>query len=128
MIALDTHVWVFLVTGDLKRIPARTINKIKNSDKLYLCAISCWEVALLEKKGRLKLSMPADVWIFNALKFPQLEVIDLTPQLLVESVKIEKFHPDPADRMITAMCLLNGYTLVTKDKKIQHSGTIKTIW
>jgi len=128
MIALDTHVWVFLVSGNTQNIPSKTLKQIEKSEKLYLCAISCWEVALLAKKGRLKINMPADIWISNALKFPKLEVIDLTPQLLVESVKIENFHPDPADRMLTAMCLLNGYTLATKDTKIQNSGIIKTIW
>jgi PIN domain nuclease of toxin-antitoxin system len=117
MIAIDTHVWIYLVTGQHEK-----------TNELILNAISCWEVALLEKKGRLELDRPADVWIKNALLYPSLKVIDLTPDILVKAIHLKEFHTDPADRMIVAACILNSWSLITKDKRIHAYKNIKTIW
>ncbi len=72
--------------------------------------------------------MEIDVWIKNALNYPNLDVFDLTPEILVKSVMLEKLHPDPADRMIATICLLNSIPLITADRKLHHWGEIKTIW
>ncbi len=128
MIAIDTHIWIFLISGTLSSISPKALKRIHKSKKLYLNAISFWEVALLETKGRLVLDRTLDQWIANAKKYPKLEIVNLDPTILIESVKLENFHSDPADRMITAMCLLNNWPLVTRDKQIQNYKLIETIW
>ncbi len=128
MILLDTHVWIYLVSGQRGKISKKALSEIKKSQSLALCAISCWETALLVKKKRLVLSMEIDVWLKNALNYPNLDVFDLTPEILVKSVMLEKLHPDPADRMIATICLLNSIPLITADRKLHHWGEIKTIW
>lgn len=53
MIVLDTHAWVWFV-GDPDRLsrPARAAIQGSLSDaSIHLSSISCWEVALLVKKG-----------------------------------------------------------------------------
>ena len=127
MIAIDTHIWIFLVTDQLEKISKSALRKIHQGNLLILSAISCWEVALLEKNGRLKLDRSVDNWIKNALLFPKLKVIDLTPDILVKSVQLKEFHADPADRMIVATSILNSLPLVTLDKKIQQYSLVMTI-
>lgn len=128
MILLDTHIWIYLVSGQLEKLSEKASKEINKSQNLALCAISCWEAALLVKKKRLKLNMDTEIWIINALNYPNLSVFDLTPDILVKSVMLEKLHPDPADRMIATTCLLNSLPLITADKKLHQWGKIKTIW
>ena len=41
---------------------------------------------------------------------------------------MSNFHPDPADRFITATALLSGATLLTADKQIlEWPGTVRRI-
>jgi len=128
MIMLDTHIWIYLVSGKSDKIPEKAKNAISKSQTLLLSAISCWEVALLAKKKRLILTMKTERWINNALNYPKLKVLDLTPGILVKSVLLDEFHPDPADRMIVAVCHLNSIPLITADRKIQQWAGIETIW
>jgi PIN domain nuclease of toxin-antitoxin system len=128
LILLDTHVWIYLVSGQSGKISDKALSEINKSQNLALCAISCWETALLVKKKRLILNMDTEVWIKNALNYPKLSVIDLTPDILVKSVMLEKLHSDPADRMIASTCLLNSIPLITSDTKLHRWGRIKAIW
>lgn len=127
MIAIDTHIWIYLVTDQIAKIPKSAQKLLQKENTILLSAISCWEVALLVKKRRLELNRSADVWIKNALLYPKLKVIDLTPDILVKAVLLNNFHADPADRMIVATCIDNSIPLVTLDKKILDYEQVETI-
>lgn len=52
---LDTHVWVWVVNGGPERVRApatRAIRAAAAASALAVSAISLWEVATLESKGR----------------------------------------------------------------------------
>mgnify|MGYP005725678515 CR=1 FL=1 len=128
MIALDTHVWVYLISDDKKQLSQNAIRKIDDASNLAISAISCWEAALLFKKGRLKVKLNFERWIQNGLKYPKLKVVDPAPQILIKSVLLDGLHPDPADRIIAATCLLNQLPLITKDQQLHKWNGIETIW
>ena len=128
MIMLDTHVWVYLISEEKSQLSPRAKKAIEDANSLLISAITCWEVALLIKKGRLKITMDTKRWINNGLKYPKLKVIDINSQILIQSVMLEGVHPDPADRIILATCLLNNLPLVTKDKKLLDWEGVETIW
>ena len=54
-LVLDTHVWVWLLEGTTSLKPAirRRIEASAREGGLLVSAISVWEVAMLEAKGRL---------------------------------------------------------------------------
>lgn len=128
MIMLDTHVWIYLISEDKGQISPKALEAIVDDHNLLISAMSCWEAALLIKRGRLNVAMEVGRWISNGLKYPNLKVIDVNPQILIKSVVIEGLHPDPADRIIAATCLLNNATLVTRDKRLHDWGGVRTIW
>jgi len=50
-------------------------------------------------------------------------------EVAIQSVRLPgDFHPDPADRMITALSRHYSAPLVTNDSKIQNYKYVKTIW
>ena len=82
MILLDTHIWVWWVHRD-EHLPARlrTFIERHESATLGVSAISCWEVAKLVERGRLRLPMPTGDWLHAALAYPRVRLLDLTPDI-----------------------------------------------
>ena len=96
---------------------------------LLISSISAWEVALLVKTGRLKLTMDVADWIAESEKLPFIQFIPVTNSIAIKSVSLPvPLHPDPAHRIIIATALSTGSSIVTKDKKISDYAHVKTIW
>ena len=63
------------------------------------------------------------------LKYPGIQLIQLDPDIAVLSTRLPgDLHGDPADRIIAATCMKLNIPLLTKDKRLQAWGHIKTIW
>ena len=83
MILLDTHIWVWYVDESARlRVRHREVIAAHVADGLALSVISCWEVAKLVEYDRLDLDVPVNEWIEQALAFPGIRLIELTPQSL----------------------------------------------
>lgn len=118
-VLLDTHVLVWILTEN-KRIGKESSTLISNAikqDKLYISAISVWEIAMLVQKGRVTLLQPIHNWYKDVVSLGVKE-IPLYGDIAIDSVLLDEFHADPADRIIVATAIGKGYTLVTSDKKI----------
>ena len=55
----------------------------KEADGLGVSIISCWEVAKLVEHGRLVLPVSIDAWLAQALAYPGVRLLDLTPRIVV---------------------------------------------
>ena len=121
MILLDTHIWVWWVHRD-EPLPARlrTFIERHESATLGVSAISCWEVAKLVERGRLPLPMPTGDWLHAALAYPGVRLLDLTPDISMQSCSLPgDFHADPADQIIVATARHRRVGLVTLDARIR---------
>jgi PIN domain nuclease of toxin-antitoxin system len=118
-IILDTHAWKMYVDGDrFSRRVLRRIDSAANAGRLYVAAITIWEIAMLVHKGHLRLGVPTMEWVTRAIHGSRVVVHPLEPTIAVDSMDLGAFHGDPADRMIVATARhLNGI-LVTKDGNI----------
>jgi PIN domain nuclease of toxin-antitoxin system len=123
---LDTHVWIWLLEGSRKELSNATVNVIEEAAgraALAVSAISVWEVAMLEAKGRISLSRSVDEWVATALTAPGVRLVELSPEIALESTRLPGDPPkDPADRMIVATTRVVGATLVTCDEQILKYG------
>lgn len=123
-LVLDTHVWFWLVNGEerLKKNRGHLLSKIDlASDRMNLLvsAISVWEIAMLETKGRVHFESGAKKWIHEALSAPGIQLLPVTPDIAIESTRLPAtFHGDPADRILVASARLMNADLVTADEKI----------
>jgi len=130
---LDTHIWLWLVIGDktLKNSAVTIIKKAAQQHAIYISAISMWEVAMLEFSGRIALGCSTSEWIHRALSAPGLSLAALSPEIVVDSVNLpDKFHTDPADRIIVATARKMNLTLMTRDERIlkySKQGFLNTI-
>jgi PIN domain nuclease of toxin-antitoxin system len=121
-VLLDTHYWVWLQFDVKERIPAATlkaINAAAASGLLLLSAMSVWEVAMLEAKGRLQLFSECEQWVKRALATPGLTLVPLTPEIAIQSTRLPgTIHGDPSDRIIAATTRVMGARLATCDERL----------
>ncbi len=115
---LDTHVLLWLRRGDqrLGRKARREIDQAWRSDGVGVSAISFWEVAMLERKGRLSLKVPVGPWRREQLEQGIVE-IPLDGEIGIRAVHLPDLHADPADRLIVATAL-DAHRLATADRRL----------
>ena len=129
MIVLDTHIWVWWIHGD-NQLTQTQIEAIEanEADIIGISAISCWEIAKLVEYERLILPVPLNEWFEQALGYPGIQIIELTPQIAITSTQLPgNFHRDPADQIIAATAIEYNCPLVTSDSKITQYSHVKTI-
>ena len=120
MILLDTHIWIWWVDGN-SQLPASHKEYLDSNQErgLGVSIMSCWEVAKLVQKNKLELARPVLEWIILALNYPGINLLNLTPAIVVDSTELPgTFHPDPADQLLVATARTSKLTLMTVDTKI----------
>jgi PIN domain nuclease of toxin-antitoxin system len=128
MIVLDTHIWIWMVSGQFSLLSEKQKEALDiYKSNLLLSSISCWEVAKKVELGKLKLSMDVLEWVQSAIQIPKIKVIDLTPEIIVQSTQLLNFHKDPADQLIVATSIILNCKLVTSDGNILKHNYIQTI-
>lgn len=129
MILLDTHIWVWWVHQD-ERLSPRVKSFIERHEQadLGVSAISCWEVAKLVERGRLRLPLPTSDWLHAALGYPGVRLLELSPDIAAEACSLPgEFHADPADQIIVATARHHRVGLVTLDERIRRYSHVEVV-
>jgi PIN domain nuclease of toxin-antitoxin system len=129
VIVLDTHIWVWWVHGDprLTGIQQQVL-AAREQTGLGISAISCWEVAKLVEYKRLVLPCPTLEWLNQALAYPGVQLLDLSPQIATASTELPgEFHKDPADQIIVATARVHDAPLLTADERTLKYPHVKLL-
>jgi PIN domain nuclease of toxin-antitoxin system len=94
-----------------------------------VASITWFELAWLAAHERITLTIPIPAWLDGLSR--QVRTIGTTPAIAVAAVSLPGTFPgDPADRLIYATAVEQGWPLVTKDERLRahrHPRQI-TIW
>jgi PIN domain nuclease of toxin-antitoxin system len=128
VIVLDTHVWVWWVHNHPALSDAtKKLIQTHETTGIGISAITLWEVAKLSQLGRLSLPIAIEEWFAHALSYPGIVVLDLTPQIVIESTQLPgDFHRDTADQLIVATARVLECELMTQDAKIKNYAGVQT--
>lgn len=129
MIVLDTHVWLWWVDGNPKLTNSYgQIIQQGQPEGLGVSVYSCWEIAKAVEHQRMQFDMPVEDWLTQALAYPGVRLLPLTPRIVVESTQLPgSFHKDPADQIIVATARVYDCPLVTYDDKILNYAHVKLL-
>lgn len=114
-ILLDTHVIIWMATGDprLKRIDQAAL---ADPDRpLIVSAVAAFELADLQRRGRVEMTETLD-FLQDHMDF---EIVPLPADCWRLAVDLPQIHRDPVDRMLVAHALAGGFTLATADANIR---------
>jgi len=129
VILLDTHVWIWHVAGDARRVGRSTVRLLKRStdlDALRVSPLTIFEVSSLYLAGRIELSPTLDRWIAAALHDGGVRLAPLTMEMACDAGAIGAGSvPDPVDRLLIATARELDATLITADRRIlDYAGSV----
>ena len=122
---LDTHIWIWLIEGDLRLSPAfrKVVDLCQDLDNVLVSAISVLEVGMLVKKKRISIETDCLDWVEMALNQPGVRLVPISPRIAIQSTRLPgDLHADPADRILAATAHEENATLVTCDQKLLDYG------
>ena len=120
---LDTHVLIWLPTGDPRLTKAAREAITDPKSELFASAVTAFEIADLQHRKRI--AMTEDMAAVAAVL--GLAVLDFPAEAWKIGANLPDIHRDPVDRMLIAHAIVGDFTLVTADKAIR-SYSVKSLW
>jgi PIN domain nuclease of toxin-antitoxin system len=129
MIVLDTHIWLWWLNADdsASSSNAGWRDLLSNADHVAVSAISCFEVAWLQKHDRIKLHISLSEWFEKATVGSGIYIMPITPKIAESAVGLPEHHSDPQDRLIIATAIVNQAQIISADSKFQQYEEIEDL-
>jgi PIN domain nuclease of toxin-antitoxin system len=131
-VLLDTHAVLWWQAGGA-RLSRRARRVVADAPVLHLSPLSCWEIAMLVRLGRVELDREPSLWIRDLLRDVRIDAAPLTPEAATWAGLLDdSFGGDPIDRLIYATARDLRVPLVTKDDRIRAYARaqrdVEVIW
>lgn len=127
-VLLDSHVIHWWAAEPARLSPAAT-RAVSNADELGVASITWFELAWLARHERIVVTIPIRSWLEGLAE--QVRTVETSPAIAATAASLPASFPgDPADRLIYATAIEQGWQLVTKDRQLhrhRHPRRI-TIW
>jgi PIN domain nuclease of toxin-antitoxin system len=129
---LDTHALVWWQAGGDRLSPAAQ-RAIEAADTVLVSPLTLWEVATLQRRGRLQLDRDPLDWARDLLRTPGIDEAPLTAAAATWAGTLDdRFWGDPIDRLLYATARDLRVPLVTKDERLHAyaatAGDVDIIW
>ena len=129
---LDTHTLIWAIV-DKNKLSKPVLKILQDNDnKLFVSAVSFWEIAIKQGKGKIEFEN------FQIRSIPdyckRLAIVQI-PLMSEEATNYSDLpayenHKDPFDKMLICQCISGNYTLISKDEKMKYYKDIglECIW
>ena len=126
-ILLDTHTFLWWVDDSPKlSIAAKEIiGNMDNSCRLSL--VSCWEMAIKCRSGKLDLAIPLKEYIPRHVAANGFSLLSISFRHVIGVETMPLHHRDPFDRLLAAQTLAEKMLLVSADPAFDRYG-VERIW
>ncbi|RYG34761.1 type II toxin-antitoxin system VapC family toxin [bacterium] len=127
---LDTHVFLWFLSDDPK-LSSEAKRSLEDSEhRLYLSAISAFEISIKHGLGKLPLKVPLEELLTRQLEMNRIELLPILPKHLVAYATLPfpaNGHRDPFDRLLVAQAKSEEIALFTLDDALAEYG-ISPAW
>ncbi len=124
VVRLDTHVVVWLFTGDVERLSKAAVDALE-SKEISISPLVQLELTYLAEIGRV--TVPAERIVTDLSGRLGLTISGLGVSELVREAAALSWTRDPFDRLIVADAVAAGCPLVTKDAEIRRHTDV-ALW
>ncbi|MEZ5365690.1 MAG: type II toxin-antitoxin system VapC family toxin [Bryobacterales bacterium] len=122
---LDTHVWLWALSGGKLRKRARRALE-DPANELWLSPVSLWEATQLYAQGRMRVDDTIERWIEGALREIPCHEAFVTNEIAMDARSFALPAGDTADRLLGATARVLGLTLMTADPNLLACEDIPT--
>jgi PIN domain nuclease of toxin-antitoxin system len=114
---LDTHV-LHWWSAEPDRLSEAASEALDEADELAVAAVSWFELAWLARNERIAVTIPIRTWLERLSA--DVRTMSIGPGIADTAAGLPSSFPgDPADRLIYATAVEQGWRLVTKDRRIR---------
>ena len=132
-VLLDSHVVLWWLGGG-RFLSRRAARVITDARALLVSPVTCWEIAWLFARGRVKLDQTPHAWARSLFDHDRVDLAPLSAGAAVEAASLGRgvFPGDPADRLLYATAQDLDVAFVTADRGIatfaRDHRDVKVVW
>ncbi|MGK7950440.1 MAG: type II toxin-antitoxin system VapC family toxin [Xenococcaceae cyanobacterium] len=128
-VVLDTCalLWWSLDPDALSDTARIAIEKMEREKNGITPSMAIWEIAIKIKNKKLDLGFPIDIYVSKLKQSDVVLIVPVDQDILVKSVNLEWSHRDRVDRIMVALAMNNGCSIITKDLEIREFYA-QTVW
>lgn len=124
---LDTHTFLWFIIGSY-RLSEKANEVIANTEnKIYLSAVSGWEIAIKARLGKLELPDSGMKIILEQVQENDFSVLPVSLQHAIQVFDLPQIHRDPFDRMLISQAIFENIEIITNDR-IFKDYRVETLW
>jgi len=127
----DTHPLVWYTANKHAQLSAKALTAFQQAETtqalIYIPAVTFWEIALLEKLGKIKLRDGFTRWSSALLSKRGFALLPLENSIIAQPVGYN-FNYDPFDSVIVASAAETGVPLISRDVAIAESNLVEIWW
>ncbi len=118
-ILLDTHIFLWFISGDTQ-LSTGVRDAIRDPEnEVYLSIISVWEAIIKYQLGKLPLPEHPETYLPKQRDLHQFASLALDESSVIQLAKLPPLHRDPFDRILICQALQNGLIIATVDTKVR---------
>ena len=126
-VLLDTCTFLWWALGD-SRIPEPTRALLVDpGNRLFLSAVSTWEIAIKNASGRLPLPAPIDDLVPRLRWQHRIAALSVEEAETLHIVKLPQLHRDPFDRLLVSQAICRNLVIATPDPAVR-AYPCRSIW
>ncbi len=126
-VLLDTHALVWAMADPARLSPRARLTITNAATDAYASVVSAWELAILERLGRVRLGAPLESLFSEGLAALRIRLLPIQVQHVARVASLPDHHRDPFDRLLIATAMTEKLTLVSRDRAFARYG-VATVW
>lgn len=124
---LDTHAFLWFVTGHQPLGPSADQLVQPRENQLLLSIASVWEIAIKAGLGRLAFAMPVERFVSEPLCLNRIALLPVALDHAARVASLPHHHRDPFDRMLVSQAQMEEMPIISADAELDRYG-IKRVW
>ncbi|MFB9951165.1 type II toxin-antitoxin system VapC family toxin [Rhizobium puerariae] len=126
-VLLDTHVWAWSLTGDL-RLSEKATLAILEADGVFVSPISFFEIGRKVRIGKWPQMAPYVDGLPALLEEQGGRIATLAPEICLQAATMSWEHRDPFDRILAATALHSSIPLISADEIFGSLPGLVRLW
>ena len=115
---VDTCTFLWLAADDPQLSAAARAACRDRANRVYVSALSAWEISIKHRLGRLPLPEPPSTYASSRRQAMDLRPLAFDEASAAREGLLPNHHGDPFDRGLVSQAINHGLTIVTPDPEI----------